>query len=347
MRKTLIDLAKYLKKILPEINEAYAIRSAYTNVSTEENIRECVLAFSAFLGRFYDVLIVNGNSHDYHKKISHEYENRTSISVYYPFLHNVKTLLMKIGYYGVLAKDAQSLDCDNAIFNEKLSVPKNLECMQFLADCGICIDGIDVSAKKQNLSDIKIIKITYPDNPAMLTGMKIMAIAEIDHGTLVNQDVFLRCDYRALKKDETDVASIVQDTIKPLSAGVQDFVLQLHHRYVDKGLACVVEIKGFHIYIKYCYKRKDIWGINASLNNGYHINVKAANTDKYAGAIKTFPSFLQKMIAKGYGCGRKRAIGHCDGGCRGLPLSLDDSVLDIRDDIVTWLDQELLCLRKK
>jgi hypothetical protein len=31
--------------------------------------------------------------------------------------------------------------------------------------------------------------------------MKVMAIAEKDHGTLVNQDVFLRCDYRALKRE--------------------------------------------------------------------------------------------------------------------------------------------------
>jgi hypothetical protein len=178
----------------------------------------------------------------------------------------------------------------------------------------------------------------------MLTGLKILAIAELDHGTLVNQDVFLRCDYRALKKDETDVLSIVQDTIKPLSAEVQAFILRLHQRYLDKGLTCVVEIKGFHIYMKYCYKRKDLWGINASLNNGYHINVKPRKTHEYTDTIKTVAPILQELIAAGYGCGRKREIGHCDGGCRGLPISLDDSVLDMRDDIETWFDREFSCL---
>lgn len=98
-----------------------------------------------------------------------------------------------------------------------------------------------------------------------------MAIAEIDHRTLVNQNVFLRCDYRVLKKAETDVLSIVQDTIKPLTADVQEFILKLHHCYLDKGLTCVVETKGFHIYIKCMFKRKDVWGLNASLSNGYHI----------------------------------------------------------------------------
>ena len=26
------------------------------------------------------------------------------------------------------------------------------------------------------------------------------------------------------------------------------------------------------------------------------------------------------------GCGRIREIGHCDGGCRGLPIALDDYI---------------------
>lgn len=341
-----MDLAKYLKSILPEISETYAIKPAFANISTDENIQEGVLAFKAFLCRLYEVLNKKGGVYDNCKKAAHEYENRTTLSVYYPFLHNVKTLLMNIGYCGLLAENTQTLACGNTIFNDKLSVSKTFECLQFLIDCGLDVNGVDLE-KKQNLPDIKAIEITCPDNPAMLTGLKVMAIAETDHGSLVNQDVFLRCDYRILKKDETDVVSIVEDTIKPLSPGVRDFILRLHQRYLDKGLTCVVEIKGFHIYIKYCYKRKDVWGLNASLNNGWHINIKAIKTAEYPGTIKTLPPFLQEMIAKGYGCGRKREIGRCDGGCRGLIVSLDNSVLDFQDDLVAWFDQELLCLQTK
>lgn len=348
MRKTLQDVAVYLKKIMvSETQEAYAINPAYTNVSDEENIRNGILALRAFLVRLYDVLYASGNGYDNCKKAAHEYENRTTLSVYYPFLHHVSTILMKIGYYGMLIENLQGISCGNVLFNGKLSVTKNLECLRFLLDCGIGIDGIDINEKKQNLSDINTIKITYPDNPTMLIGLKVMAIAEMDYGTLVNQDVFLRCDYRVLKNDESDISSILQDTIKPLSMEVQNFIIQLHQRYLDKGLICVVEVKGFHIYMKYSYKRKDFWGINASLNNGYHINVKPTKMQEYTDTIKTFSPILQELIAKGYGCGRKREIGHCDGGCRGLPISLDDSVLAIRGDIETWFDQELLYLQKK
>lgn len=348
MRKTLQDVASYLKEIMvPETLEAYAINPIYADSLPEQNIWNGVLAFRTFLVRLYDVLYVKGDVYDNSKKVAHEYENRTSLSVYYPFLHNISTILMRMGYYGKLADNEQALICEYNIFNGKLSVTKNLECLRFLSDCGICIDGIDINDKKLKLSSIKTIKITYPDNPIMLTGLKVMASAEIEHGTLINQDIFLRCDYRVLKKDETDVISIVKDTIRPLYSEVQDFILGLHQRYINKGLTCVVEVKGFHIYIKYCYKRKDLWGINASLNNGYHINVKPTKTNEYIDTIKTFSPFLQELIAKGYGCGRKREIGHCDGGCHGFHIPLNDSVLDIQDDIKTWFDQEVSCLQKK
>lgn len=349
MRKSLQDVAGYLKEIMvPETYDAYAINSAYLHVAAEETIQEGIRALRAFLCRLYDGLIAEGNAYDTSKKVAHEYENRISLSVYYPFLHNVSTMLLRIGYFGVLAEQEDALVCDNAIFSEKLSVSKNLACLRFLVDCGICVDGVNTNEKKQDLLDSKSITVTYPDDPAMLVGLKVMAIADMDYRTLVNQDVLLRCDYRALKKAEPDAASVVRDTIKPLSADVQAFILKLHHRYLDKGLTCVVETKGFHIYIKYMNKRKDVWGLNASLSNGYHINVKPVKLQEYADLVAAFSPSLREIIAQGYGCGRKRAeIGHCDGGCRGLPIPLDDSVLAIQDDLVTWFDTELSCLQAK
>lgn len=343
MRKTLQDVAGYLKEIMvPEAQGAYAVGPAYTGALTAEDIRQGVLALRAFLVRLYDVLIAGGEAYDKSMKAAHAYENRTTLSVYYPFLHNVNGMLIRIGSHGVPAENAQALACGNDIFNDKLSAAKNLACLRFLMDCGIRVHGIDAHDKRQSLRDSMAITVTYPDDPAMLAGLKAMATAEKNHRTLANQDVLLRCDYRALKSGEADVTSIVRDTIRHLPENVQAFVLHLHQRHLAKGLPCVVEVKGFHICIKHCHKRRDVWGINASLNNGYHINVKAASTDAYAGTVQTFSPALQALIAKGYGCGRKRAIGQCDGGCRGIPIPLDDTVLGLRDDIVTWLDQEAL-----
>ena len=353
MNKTLKDMAKHLKNVItPEIPETYSINPIFENISNEEDIRKGVLAFRNFLYRFCDVLIVEGDSYDNHKKIAHAFDDRVTISVYYPFLHNVKCLLLNIGFHGVLTEKAQSITVGNNIFNTKIPVSKSIECLRFLTDCGILFDGIDLSDKKLDIKKVEKIKISYPDHPAMLIGLKVMATAEIELEKIINgykainycrfSDILLRCDYRVLKNEETDVISIIKDTMKPLSANVQDFILQLHQRYLDKGLKCNVEIKDLWIKIKYSYKSKEIWGINVSLNNGYQINIKAKKTDKYAETIEKFPLFIQEMIKNGYGCGIKRGISdHCNGGCQGFRFSLDDSIIDIRSDIETWLDTEL------
>lgn len=347
MRKTLQEVAGYLKTIVvPEPQEAYTIDPVFESIAPPEHIKAGVLAFRAFLCELYDTLAAKGDAYDVYKKVAHEYEDRIGLSGYYPHLHNVKTALMRIGYHGVLAEDAKTLLCDRKIWNEKLSIVKNMECLRFLKDCGIGIDGLDFNAKKLNPSDVETIIISYPGNPAMLTGLKVMAVAEADHGTLTNQDVFMRCDYRALAMKEPDVFVILKDAIRPLSRDMQDFALHLHRHYLDQGLQCAVETKGFYHYIKYTFKRKVVWGLNASLSNGIHINVKAQNMHRYADTVEALPPVMQEVIAKGYGCGRKReGIGHCDGGCRGMILPLDDS--DISKDIETWLDKEVACLQSK
>ncbi len=345
MRKTLQDLTRYLKEIIvPETHDEYDINPLFSEISTHQNIYKGILAYRTFLILLYDTLYTKANIYDNSKKVAHEYENRTTLSVYYPFLHYVRVILLNIGYNGKLIDNKHCKIDGNKLFNKKISIKKNLECLQFIMDCGFCIDGIDINKKRQKIFELKHLNITYPKNPYIFLGLKILAIAEIDHHSLVNQDVFLRCDYRVLKSKKPDVLTILNDMIKPLSTNVQKFVIQLHNLYTEKGIKSNVEIKGFHIYIKYSYKRKVLWGFNASLNNGYHINVKPTKTDKYIDAIKSFSPFLQELITKGYGCGRKGDVGQCDGGCRGIPIPLDNSVLDIQNDIKTWFDYELLYL---
>lgn len=352
-------MAKHLKNVItPEIPETYEINPMFENISNEKDIREGVLAFRNFLYQLCDVLIAEGDSYDNHKKIAHEFDDRVTISVYFSFLHHVKCLLLNIGFHGVLTESVVSLTISNNIFNTKIPVSKSIECLRFLTHCGILIDGINLDDKKLDLYKIEKIKISYPDNPAMLTGLKVMAIAEIEYDRITSKlevnkfntisycrfsDILFRCDYRVLKNDKADdVISIIKDTMKPLPINVQDYLLQLHQRYLDKGLKCNVEIKDLWIKIKYSFKGKEIWGINVSLNNGYQINIKAKNTNKYTDTIGKFPSFIQEMIEKGYGCGIKRGIsGHCNGGCQGFRFSLDDSIINIRDYIETWLDAEL------
>jgi hypothetical protein len=215
--------------------------------------------------------------------------------------------------------------------------------------CGICIDGINLDEKKPDFSKIETVGVSYPDNPAMLTGLKIMAIAQKEFGANnTNEDVLLRCDYRGLINDEPEADSMLKYIIKPLSVDVQDFVLKLHQRYMDEEVNCDLVIKDFWFKFIYTYKKKEIWTLNISLNNGFGIGIRAKNIGNYADTVEKFSSRLRDMIAKGYGCGKKRGItDKCDGGCRGYRIALDESVLEIGSDIETWFGKELSFMKGK
>lgn len=348
MRKTLSDVAAYLKEILvPAAEGEYEINPDYLNYAGADDIRKGVAVFRAFLERLYDTLVAEGQIYDKTSKVAHAYENRISLSVYYPFLSNINILLIRTGWFGRLDQSSSALVCDGKIFDKRQSVPKSLECLKFLTRCGFAVDGVDLENKKQDLSQLKDITITYPENPVMAAGLKAFAVSEVEHRSLVNQDVLLRCDWRALMKNAADSVFILKDVISLLPGDVGNFVLELHNRYTGKGLACSIEVKGFHIYIKYTFRQKDVWGINKTLANGPHINVKPVKDGEYADTVQTLNPVLQELIAKGYGCGRKREVGRCDGGCRGLTIPLNNEVLDLRSDIVRWLDAEVEYLKKK
>jgi hypothetical protein len=74
---------------------------------------------------------------------------------------------------------------------------------------------------------------------------------------------------------------------------------------------------------------------------GYCLVVRAKKTDKYADVIKKFPIYLRKKIAQGYGCDRKLRNERCQGGCQGIRIPLDGSILEIKRDIEIWLDNEM------
>jgi len=91
--------------------------------------------------------------------------------------------------------------CEGMEAMTKLSVPKMMNCIRFLCDCGIYFEGIDLDTSKPCTASERLIEVTYPDNPDVLVGLKIMAVAQRDLRWKTKEEVFLRCDYRALSSD--------------------------------------------------------------------------------------------------------------------------------------------------
>lgn len=360
MQNIISDMAKYIKNIIPPtIPETYSVKDMFKQISEEETIRKGVLAFRDLLYLICDRLIDEGNIYDKPVKSTKTSVTHPSLPVSCPFLNNVKSILFTIGYYGELTADGNLLLVDDIRtltsvisaegrqMKAKISIPKLIKALKFLMSCGIHFEGLDLDGRASDISKTTLLKISYPNNPCLLIGLKVMAIAQKDLYSKGNHDIFLRCDYRILKEEETEVVSILKDFVTPLPIDIQDFALNLHKRYLDKGLTCRMDVFYLGVRFIYSFKNKEIWTFSAANDSGYRILIKAQKTHLYPEVIETFPSVLQDKISRGYGCNKKLFKEPCQKGCHGFSFSLDDSIMNISRDLEVWLDKEVSFLHIK
>ena len=358
MQKPISEYAKYLRNLIPaNIPETYVLKLMFENVASEENIRNGVIAFRDFLYLFCDRLISDGHLYSKPQKT----KNLTD----YPFLNNINHLLIDIGYHSKWSKSGDLLLITEipsfTAPKPKIPVSKQMECLRFLAFCGFVFTGIDLDAKTFDISETQFLEISYPNDSILLTGLKALSIASIKLRVRFynNADNLLRCDYRVMKAENTDVLDILKDILHPLPEKLQKFALELHQRYINMGMTCVTlndnEIHFAYSYIKNSRRilstrdiyQQRVWEFSLSMKYGYCLTVRTKKADKYTAAIEKFPLYLQKKIAQGYGCDRKLRNEHCQGGCQGIRISLDDQILDMKRDIEIWLDNEVPCSLNK
>jgi len=361
--KPISEMAKFQKNLIPaNISEDYELKPMFKKIAGEKEINKGVIAFRDFLYLFCDHLISDGHLYDKPPK------NPSSMTDY-PFLHNLTNLLVEMGYNSKLSKNGNSLlitkipscmaiiDEKGKKKNPKISSSSLIECIRFLNLCGFIFNGIDLEAKILDISKIKL-EVLYPKNPIMLTGLKVMSVAEMELRTTRrywNDNNLLRCDYRLIKKEDTDILDILKDFLHPLPKKIQNFALKLHQHYTDMGMTCVMTILG-DVNFAYSFINKSqkvlsprdiyslsLWQFSYSMRYGYCLIIRAKKTDKYLNIIEKFPLFLQDIIAKGYGCYRKLGNKHCQHDCQGIRIPLDNSIIDISKEIETWLDNEISC----
>lgn len=351
IQKPINEYAVYLKSLLPaNIPDTYALKPMFKNISSEENIRNGVIAFRDFMYLFCDRLISDG--HLYAKP------QKTKNQLDYPFLKNMNHLLIDIGYNGSLNESGESLLISEipsfTDIKPKIPASKQMEYLRFLALCGFVFTGIDLDAKTFHMPD-GFLEISYPNAPVMLAGLKALSMAAVELWVRFynNANDLFRCDYRVMKAEDTDLLDVLKDMVYLLPENIQRFALELHKRYIDKEMTCAV-INDTATHFAYAYTKNSrrplsprdiysrrIWEFEVSMKYGYCIVVRSKNTDKYADLIKTFPLFLREKITAGYGCDRKLRNEPCQGGCQGIRIPLNDSTVAMKRDIELWLDHEV------
>jgi len=250
MQEPIGEYAKYIKNLIPaNIPEIYALKPMFENVANEENIRKGVVAFRDFLYLFCDRLISDGHLYCTPQKT----KNPTD----YSFLHNINDLLIDFGYHGILSDNGNSLLLSEIpSFNapkRKIPVSKQMECLRFLTLCGFVFTGINLNTDKFNITE-KFFNISYPNNPILLTGLRALSVASIQLQVrfLNNAHNLLRCDYRVMKAEDTNITDVLKDFLYPLPENLQKFALELHYRYIDLGMTCAtLDDNAVHFFYSY------------------------------------------------------------------------------------------------
>lgn len=359
MQHTINDMAKYIKNIIPPtIPEVIDLHPMFIDIAPEENMQDGILAYRDLLYLICDQLIEKGHFYD---KVMTSSKNTAHLSlpVGYPFLNNIKSILFMMGYHGRFVDHDKAIVIDEfKIFTTiigaegmpmktKISGPKLVTAIEFLTSCGFIFDKINLEAKPSEVLKAISVKISFTKNPHLFVALKAMAIAQRELYEKGKHNIFLRCDYRQLKNEATETRAILKDFITPLSQPVQDFITELHQQLTNAGLTCKVDVFYLNIRFIYSYKRKDICTFSAAHESGYRLLIKAQKTELYPDTIDTFNMGLQETIARGYGCDKKLFNEPCQKGCHGYSLPLDDAIIDTREDIKKWLDNEVSYVMKK
>jgi len=228
MQKPLTDFAKHMKGLVLEMPADYSAKD--------------IQAFHDFLHQFFDYIATVGDQHDKPKPNANRVWGGINFTMDYPFLRDMAAVLMNIGIcaeFNIIGDALVIGGAELAIILKKAKVPKPATYLRHLTDCGIEFFGIDLDTEKPDLAKAQTIEISYPDNPAMLHGLKIMANAQIKINkkrykegswACVNtiDNIFLRCDYNALEDAELEQTAIITDILKPFPHDTQQLVLSIH-----------------------------------------------------------------------------------------------------------------------
>jgi hypothetical protein len=354
--KPISEVAEYLKRIIPvNIPQAYALKPMFLTIASEERIRGGVTAFRDFLRLLCERLITDGGA--YYKPPANPKNDLD-----YPFLHNISNLLVDIGYYSRLSESGDTLLVNEAPSFAVLAKDKSrtgkyrlpVNCLRFLELCGFVFNGVSFDGKAIAISNEQPLTVAYPQNPALLTGLKAIATADIElRERRFNTDASIfRCDYKLLKAEATDARDVLSEFLLPLPQSVQVYALELHERYTGMGMTCETLMTAFDNHIFYSYLKNTrrvltardkyylrVWEFALSVRHGCRLVIRDKDANKYSGFTEGFAQPLRDIIARGYGCDRRMRNERCQGGCQGFRIPLDESIVELGGDIKIWLDR--------
>ena len=352
MEYNYIYMSNYLKSILPKkIDKMDDIKSTYTLLLNDGDFPDIVSSFVKTMHNIYDYIIENSSVYDATLR-SNIADTHLSLAKSFPVLHCLKSFLFNIGYFGELIEDDLKIKVESlgqvmylvngqgVHMRAKMSESRLYSVLYALKMCGFSSDSIHFDKGKVNMQTQNDVVFSFCDNPLFLKGLKLLALAEKNESRKGRHNIFLRCDYDVILKDDKEVDYYFFNMIDPLSQTQQSYLLKLHNAMLSLGMKCRLDVFYMNVRLIYSIGSREVWTLSKSIESGYRLLIKSKKNDAYTSKINHFPKPLLEKIQKGYGCNKKFFGENCQMGCHGYSFEINDDLETEIMFIEEWLSLE-------
>lgn len=207
----LADICNHLKAaVIPHIPDDFHIAEAFRLGLSDEELKAGIMAFRNFLYDLYDALASNKDRIDV--TTGKQYG---TFPKRFPIIEDMGTLLFSLGFHGrletvpkneliVYGSDLLKVsEMQKYRHLNKMSKKRKLELLDVLSDLGFYFEDADFS-NNVDFSSIGTFYVQYENDDLMLTGLKLMALAQTNVKTKYDRYsmIIMRGDFYPLANPE-------------------------------------------------------------------------------------------------------------------------------------------------
>ena len=181
----LADICNHLKAaVIPHTPDDFIIAEAFRLGLSDDELRAGISAFRSFLYELYDALANNKDRFDVKTG-----KKDGTLPARFPIIEDMGAVLFQLGYHGRLETEPKN---ELIVYGEdmlhvskmqkykhlsKMSKQRKLELFDFLSELGFYFEDANFS-DNIDFSKIGMFYVQYENDDSMLTGLKLMALAQ-------------------------------------------------------------------------------------------------------------------------------------------------------------------------
>ncbi len=339
--RTLGEMVQIIKLQIPNSFESKDILPDFGFLGDYHLINKGVQTFSSFMKLLYQKIQDDESLSGQIKKGKNVHNDEITLTVEFPFLNNIRSMLLNLGQNGkqeegcLLLSDFDQLNTKQS-FNKnsttKISNSQMRTVLLFLKELGLVFEGLNLEDKRLCVEGVKSIRVSYSGGSNLFIGLIALAKAENELATRTDNYNLMRCNYSILLY-EVDLNQKFELATSGFDSEIKIWLSDFKDYLESERMIFSYANRLLGTHFVFGRKKDNYLRFSLSLNRGWRLVIKLKHVSKYQAIFEHFPESLRAQLKAGYLCDRKKvgADKKCRGGCEGYSFPLDSSTIAIGD----------------